>query len=164
MTEAKTPEVTEKDLPSLDLVYPLAIESYETARQRKITQDNRIQIILALTLAITGAIPAVYQIFGISPNMLFLIAAGVFFLLGTGFLLAALMRNSLKALTISTLHEHYISLPEIEAKENLIHYAGQADEENARYIETRWRFILFATFCLAAEVLALALSGLIRLS
>jgi len=46
----------------------------------------------------------------------------------------------------------------------LIHYAGQADEENARYIETRWRFILFAAFCLAAEVLALALSGLIRLS
>ena len=70
------------------------------------------------------------------------------------------MRNSLKALTISILHQHYIGIPEIRAKKALIHYAGQADEDNAKYIETRWRLILYATFALAFEVLALALSGL----
>ena len=152
------------DFPSLDLVYPLAVASYETARQRKTAQDSRIQIILTLTLAITGAIPAVYQIFGINPNIPFMIAAGVFFLAGSGFLLIALMRNSLKSLTISILHEHYISLSETETKENLIHYAGQADEENSRYIETRWRLITLAVLFLALEVLALVLSGLYHFS
>ena len=153
-------DVTSADLPSLDLVYPLAIESYETARQRMIAQDNRIQHIIVLALAITGAIPAVYQIFGITPKWPFLIAAGVFFLAAAGLLIAALMRNSLKALTVSTLHAHYIGLPEIEAKENLIHYAGQADEDNAHLIEIRWRFIIVAISFLFLEMLVLALSGL----
>ena len=164
MTKAQQPEVTPKHLPSLDLVYPLALESYETARQRMIAQDDRIHQIITLTLAITAATPAGYQMFGISPRLPFLAAALAFFLVCIGLLIAAAMRNSLKALTISTLHRNYTGIPEIEAKEALIYYAGQADEENAKYMEIRWRLILFATFALAAEAFALVLSGLRHLS
>jgi hypothetical protein len=70
MNEARQqPEVTKENYPSLDLVYPLAIASYETSRQRMITQDARIQQMLTLTLAITAGVPALYQIFGINPNL-----------------------------------------------------------------------------------------------
>ena len=160
MTETQPPEVTEKDLPSLDLIYPLAMESYETARQRKITQDNRIQQIITLMLAITGGIPALYQIFDVSPRLPFLIAAFTFFAVGISLLIAAFMRNYLSAISITTLHRRYIDLPERIAKEALIRYAGEQDEENAKYMVVRHRLILCATFSLAIEVLALVLSGL----
>ena len=164
MTESRQqqPEVTEKDLPSLDLIYPLALESYETARQRMITQDNRIQQIITLTLAITGAIPAIYQAFGISPRMPFFYAALALFVVGLGLLVTASMRNYVDSLTVSTLHKHYIGLPNNIAKEALIKYAGEADEKNAKYMIFRHRLILGATFSLALEILALVLSGVPR--
>jgi hypothetical protein len=162
MTETPKPptEVTEKDLPSLDLVFPLAIKSYETARQRMVTQDNRIQQMITLTLALTGAIPALYQVFGISPRLLFLAAAAVFFFVSIGLLVAATMRCSLQAVAVKSLHEHYIALPQETAKEYLIKYAGEADEENELYLYARHRLIIASTFCIAGEVLLLVLSGL----
>ena len=156
MTDIKAPWA---ESPSLDLIYPLAMESYETARQRMITQDNRIHQILTLMLAVTAAIPAVYQIFGINPRPAPLAAAGVFFILGIGCLISAMMRNRLFAVTVSTLHTHYIDLPITAAKEALIKYAGEHDEKNARYMGVRNSLILCSVFCLALEVLSLALSG-----
>ena len=160
MTETKQPEVTEKDLPSLDLVYPLAIESYETARQRKITQDNRIQQIITLTLAITAAVPAVYTVFGITPNRLFLAIAGLCFLIGMAALVIAVAKNKLSVVDISDYFDNYIDKPEFVSKVNLIKYAGYNFTHNTRYMAVRNRLILGAMICLAVEVLALTMAGL----
>jgi hypothetical protein len=157
-------EITPENYPSIDLVYPLAIESYETARQRMIAQDNRIHQLLTLTLALTAAVPAVYQIFGINPRLTYLIAAGAFFIASIGLLIAAFMRNTLIASDISKLHAYYINVPEITAKENFIYYAGIHDRENARQMEIRWRLIIASICALAAELVALVLSALCHLS
>jgi len=159
MTETPL-EVTEKDLPSLDLVYPLAMESYETARQRMVTQDNRIQQMITLTLALTGAIPAIYQVFGINPRLVFLAVAAMFFFIAIGLLVFASMRCTLQALSISALFNDYLHIHEFNAKVALIKYAGEADDENQQYLYTRHLLIIGAMLFLSFEVLTLVLSGL----
>ena len=160
MTETQTPEITEKDLPSLDLVYPLAIESYENTRQRMITQDNRIYQIIVLTLAITGAIPAVYQIFGIAPKLPFLIAAGVFFVACMTLLVVATAKNKLCVRDINDYFDNYLDKPIFVSKVSLIKYAGEDFVENSRYMSVRNKLIVGAMACLSLEVLFLILAGL----
>ena len=158
MTESQ-PEVNETNYPSLNLIYPLAIESHETSRQRMITQDARIQQMITLTLAITAAVPAVYQIFDVNPNITLLAVAGIFFLIGIFMLIYALMHNKLNSIDIATLHKHYIRLPECIAKEALIKYAGESDKEDAAYMFKRQRLLLFASIALSLEVITFLLSG-----
>ena len=158
--ETQQPAVTEKDLPSLNLVYPLAMESYETTRQRMVTQDNRIQQIITLTLAITGAIPAIYQIFGIHPSRPFLAIAGLCFLIGMAALVIAVAKNKLCVRDVSDYFDNHIDKPEFVTKVSLIKYAGQDFTENTRSMATRHKLILCAIVCLALEALFLFLSGL----
>ena len=118
MTESRQqqPEVTEKDLPALNLIYELAIESYESARQRMITQDERIRHIVTLALTITATVPAVYQIFKISPNLIFLGIAGLLFLSCLTLCTIATAKNEIIVMLINTLFEHYLNLSEAHTK------------------------------------------------
>jgi|GEM_PF-4610405 len=160
MNETQQHEVTKENFPSLDLVYPLAIESYETSRQRMITQDARIHQVITLALAITAGAPALYQIFGLSPYRLLLIVAGVFFFAAIFLLVAALMRSTTQGISITALHRHYIALPPADAMEAIIKYAGEQDEESESHRRFRHGLIIGATVCLVSETFVLALSGL----
>ena len=160
--EAQSAEVTAADLPSLDLIYPLAMESFEITRQRMITQDARINRIMTLSFSITGAIPVVYQIFGVSPRLPFLALALVFFLFNLALLIIATMRSQLRVQSISNLHDYYLRVPEFKTKVAMIKYAGDLEEKNSKYMNTRHRLITCAAVSLALEVLALVASGIWR--
>jgi len=154
------PEVTKENYPSIDLIYPLAIASYETSRQRMITQDARIHRLITLTLAITAGIPASYQLFGVCPTRIPLIFAFVFFAVGILLLVVASAKNSLHGTSISVLYDHYLHISEFRSKAALIKYAGEADEADEKRRSIRYRLITCATACLGIEVIIFLLSGL----
>jgi len=159
-TQQQPSEVTEKNLPSLDLIYHLANESYGDITARMKTQDERIRHIATLALTITAAVPAAYQIFGISPNLIFLGVAGILALSCLTLCTVATAKNTLIIRSVNTMFEHYLQIPEYQAKVSLIKYAGEDQMENIRYHDSRDKLLVYAMAFLSAEIILLALSGL----
>ena len=162
MTETPKPptEVTEKDLPSLDLVFPLAIESYRDLTERMKTQDERIRHTITFVLAITAAVPASFQVFGITPSLLFLYIAGLPFLVCLTLCIIATAKTDFATVSIKSLFDDYLDAPELEAKTLLIKYAGEHQKENILYLAYKHRLFVWALVALAAEITILAVSGL----
>ncbi|MCL1912231.1 MAG: hypothetical protein FWG13_08500 [Leptospirales bacterium] len=159
MTETP-PEVTEKDLPSLDLVYPLAMESYRDITERMKTQDERIRHFMTVALTITAAVPVAFQLFGIKPNMVFLGMAGLMLMSCLALCITASAKNELMIISMSALFDDYLHIPEFQAKIALIKYAGEDQMKNSRYLAARHKLLVMAMISLAAGMSLLAVSGL----
>ena len=159
-TETPQPEVTEKDLPALDLVYPLAMDSFRDITARIKAQDERIQRIVTLALALTAAVPASYQLFGIAPNLIILLLAGACFLVCLALCVIASVKTEMLILSAEKLFNDYLHIPEFVYKVALIKYAGEAHKENLKHVTKRYNLLLWALIFLAAEVILLVVSGL----
>ena len=158
--EVQLMETTANDLPSLDLIFPIAMESYETTRLRLQTHDERIHRVLLIILTVTGAVLIAYQLFGITPSGCWLIGAGAAFLLGVAACIVAMMMNKLLAVPVANLFSEYLHLPEWIAKVSLIKHAGTHLDKNLDYIDKRQNLLIAATICLALEIICLVASGL----
>jgi len=98
------------------------------------TQDERIRHITTITLAITAAVPASFQLFGVNPNLIFLGIAGLLFLLCLTLCVIATAKDKLMIVSIKSLFADYLQCPELTAKVALIKYAGEDQEINIRRI------------------------------
>ena len=161
MTETQ-PEVNENDLPSIDLIYPLAIESYDMTERMK-TQDERIRHIITLALAITAAVPASFQLFGITPNLICLAMAGGFFLLCLTLCIIASAMTELVIVSVKSLFDDYLHVSEFTTKLSIIKSTGIAQKKNIEYLDKRHRLLIWAILLLAVEIMFLAASGLFGL-
>ena len=121
---------------------------------------ERIRHIVTIALAITAAVPASFQLFELTPNLLILGMAGLLFLLCLALCTIATAKNELVIVSIKPLFFDYLHIPEFATKTALIKYAGEDQERNLRYLAIRHRLIVLAMASLAAEILLLAISGL----
>ena len=158
--ETNTPPLTleelEKKYPRVDLVYPLAVDSYDVALRRLDGMDGRLQTMLAFIVAVSAAVPPVAANRGIHfRSPWFYAAIGIFVFsvaLGTWARLARAPKvlNPRKAFT-SWLHK-----PEWEFKKDFIAYAADDFDYNRELVNFKWVCTVVVTVMFSFQAVCLA--------
>ena len=130
-----------KKYPSVDLAYPLAVQSYDLTVKRFDALDARIQSTLGLGVSLTFAIPVALSAFDLQFRPLWMGAAFVVFLLAIILGICARLVGAIKLVSPTTLYNDWIQCPEEEFKQQFIGYAGKHMEANASLLEKRYRLL-----------------------
>lgn len=154
MAEENSTPVEEK-YPSLDLVYPIAIASYDTMAKRLDAIDGRIQTLTAFALTAAIAVPTI----GKGQN---LSLYSIWFQLAMGGLVLAILvsvyarlTGKVRMLKPDNLLKGSLHLPQATFKTYAIHYAAEAFKANNSQLERKWKLsvVSMIIFALALGLL-----------
>ena len=124
---------------SLDLSYQIAIRSYDVLVQRITAMDQRIQSLVALSCAITAAIPIlVRNSFLVKNTCLMALLAALFIATISIGLYALVFLKNITDLDPRTFHRHYVNLPEEKFKQSVLEYAGKHYQKNSELLRSKW--------------------------
>ncbi len=157
----------EKEFPSVDLIYELAVNSYEVAQKLLDAMNLRLQKLLALLLPSVLAFPVALKALDLHMETDFLWVAGSL-LLSIGLCLIGCAHGHIQQIDPSTLFEHYLSSSSssscLEFKKDTIQNAGEAMLENVKTINRKWWFYICAiiSFCSSVIFLILWASGMLE--
>lgn len=126
---------------ALERSYQIAIRSYDVVINRISVMDGRILSLLALSSAITAAIPILVRNSFLIKNTCFMVLLAVIFLATvlTGFYgLVWLKRGSMTDLDPRVFHRDYLDKEDEQFMKEVIKYAGQHYERNVKLLEAKW--------------------------
>ena len=154
----------EKEFPSLDLIYDLAVASYEVAQKLLDAMNLRLQKLLALLLPLVLAFPVALKALNLHMGANFLWATEGSLLLSITLCLIGCAHGHIQRIDPSVLFEHYLSSSCSEFKRDTIKNAGEAMVQNVKTINRKWLFYLFAiiSFGLSVVFLILWASGMLE--
>lgn len=155
-TVSETAKSLQENYPSVELAYPIAIASYETALKRLDALDNRVQTLMTFAATVMLAVPAVAANKGLSFKSGWFITALVLFLIANAFGIAARLRGHICLLSPETLYNEYLGLSEWEFKKDAIYWAGVNFKHNNNLILHRHRLMVMMLIFFLLEVEALA--------
>ncbi len=141
--------------PSLDLVYPIAIASYDMMTKRLDAIDGRIQTLTAFALTAAIAIPTIGKGQNLSFNSMWFRLAMGGLVLATLISIYARLTGKVRMLNPDKLLQGSLHLPPATFKTYAIHYAAQAFKVNNSQLERKWRLsvISMISFALALGLL-----------
>ena len=127
---------------SLERSYLIAIRSYDVVINRITVMDGRILSLLALSSAITAAIPILVRNSFLIKDTYFMAGLTVIFLATvlTGLYgLVLLKRGDMTDLDPRVFHADYLNLPDEQFMRTVIKYAGQHYKRNVDLLRWKWR-------------------------
>ena len=152
----QTLEELQKTYPRVDLVYPIAVDSYDVALRRLDNIDSRLQTILAFIVTVSAAVPSVAANRGIHFKSWWFYAAlavfGVSIVLGTWARLARAPKvlNPRKALT------GWLQKPEWEFKKDFISFAADDFDFNRNLVNVKWVCTVIVTLLFACQAVTIS--------
>ena len=147
----------EEEFPSVDLAYDLAIQSYDSIRQRWDSMNGFFHALLSVAITLTLAMPVLAKALSLSFEVYWTIAILVTFVFTVGICLKGRIVGTLLIINPEKLYEKYLGYSHWEFKKNIIYWAGKHGATNVTMIEKKWRISLCATgfFCLEVAFVAL---------
>jgi hypothetical protein len=143
--------------PSVGLVYPLAVESYDFAAKRLDAWDGRIQNLLSLYITVTLPIP-------LAANALKLSFASLWFVLAVAAFLGAVLSGifgrvtgKFKAIDLDHICKGFLHYSEWEFKKEFICWAADNHTQNLSAIKRKHGIAVTMTVCFIFEILFVAL-------
>ncbi|MGB7209319.1 MAG: hypothetical protein WBD27_11710 [Pyrinomonadaceae bacterium] len=139
-------QIDEAKFPSVELAYPIAVDSYDVAIKRLDLMDGRLQTLLTIIVTFFAAFVTIgnYQkadfssyLFAISVIVFFVnVAAGIY----------ARLAGSVKLLNPDNLYKDWLADSEWEFKKNMIYFASMSFTENMTEVYTKWQFSVWLSF------------------
>jgi len=147
----------EQKFPSVDLVYPLALASYDVAQKRLEVVEKRLQEILGFAVTVSLGTIALFANKNYHfKSFLFALAmlAGLSGLvIGT----YARLQGYLVLIKPSVLHEKYLTLSESTFKRYFLYFAGEHWRTNASLINRKGKLTNIAVVFFVLEIILLSL-------
>ena len=141
---------------ALELSYQIAIRSYDVVINRITVMDGRILSLLALSSGITAAIPILVRNSFLIKNTCFMVFLSLIFLttvcLGI-YALGWLKRGNIRDLDPRKIDKDYRGMQDEEFMREIIKYAGQHYERNAKLLISKWRCACVLSVLIVAETL-----------
>ncbi len=152
-----TEDEYEKTFPVLDLIYPIAVNSYEVSGKRLDSIDNRLQTALAFIVSVSAAVPAI----GFSGKLQFrstwLLFALISFILSIFIGIFARWTGETILLSPETLLNEYKDDKPYQFKNFFIQGAAKDFEKNMNLVYRKWKLSVAVIILFALEAVCLAL-------
>jgi len=152
-----TDEEMKVQYPSVDLAYPLAVDSYNEARERLDSVNSRLQNLITLTLTLTFGVPVVIEALGVSFGWRWMVVVMISFLVALILGTYGSLCGSFKLIDPGLLYDRYLGYSEWDFKKNFIYWAGYNSKANRELIEKKWRISIGITALLFIEILGVVL-------
>jgi hypothetical protein len=147
-------ECTPQTLPSVETVYPLAIQSYETAVKRFDALDSKLNTLVTFAVTVSLAIPVLANSKGISFHSYWFGVAALAFILGIGVATYARVMGTLYLLDPRVLYDSYLDLEPWQFKRHAIDWAGDNWQHNKNLINRNGNLAALAATLFALEAVA----------
>lgn len=147
------PKTEEEEFPSVELAYPIAVDSYEVAMKRLDLMDGRLQTLLTVIVTFFAAFVTVgnYQKADFS-SWLFGISVLIFFgNVTTG--IYARLSGTVKLLNPESLRLDWLADTEWEFKRNMIYFASKSFTENMSEANRKWQYSIGLSFGLFLQAM-----------
>jgi hypothetical protein len=132
----------EKEFPAVKLAYPLAMESYKTARERFDAMEKRGQSFIAFVTTVALAIVAIVaKDKKLSFVSIWCILATLTYITAIIFAIMSQTSGKLILPNPKLLREKTLGWSEWEFQNNLIDWAGKHYEHNLEQINKRWKMV-----------------------
>lgn len=132
-----------KEFPGVENAYPLAIESYKTARERFDVMEKRGQTLIVFVTTVSVAIITLTAKQGSNPKAsLSLILAFIFYVAAMAFAVGSQIYGTCIVPDPKLLREKSLEWDDWMFKNNLIDWAGKHFEKNMQIVNTRMQMIL----------------------
>lgn len=154
------PSNLKRDYPSIELVYPIAVNSYEVATKRLDVMDGRLQTITAIMVTVSVAFVGFLGARGVRFDNVWFFVSVVLFLLGVVLGMAGRLIGNVRLLDPETLYDGWLHVQEFEFKKDMIYAAGQAFSQNMRLVGFRWRVSVILTVLFVVQMICLGLWAL----
>jgi hypothetical protein len=136
MADPETEDLAAK-YPSVELAYPFAAGSYESALKRFDAVDGKIQSILSLGVTLSLPIPLAGNALQLSFLSFWFMAASLAFLGAVGLGIVARMTGRLVLPDPGQMYTHWLHFPTWEFKKNFIYFAGDHFKRNCDLIDRK---------------------------
>ena len=159
-TYADTHDDWERQFPSVNPAYDLAVRSYDLAVERADTMDAKIQSLMSLSAALTFAIPIVARGLALdftSPWFFFILAVFVITMSLGIFGRFFVSGGDTRVVDPGKLYENNLHLSEWAFRKDFIYYAGVSFKHNNSLVFRRWLCAVVMSLLLGVEVLSMAL-------
>lgn len=158
-----TLEQLQKDYPAVELVYPIAVSSYETIIKRIDALEARTQTIMAFAATLTVAIPSLTAGRGLSFRSGWFITALLLFVVALTLGMVSRLKGRITVLSPKNLYDNDLGKGEWEFKKDTIYYAGINFRHNNQLLLWRNQLVVWMSliFCLEAVALAVWAAGAI---
>lgn len=137
----------------VELAYPIALATYETAQKRLDVIDTRIQTLLGIGVTISLPIPVLVRA-GFQSKWFY--AAVVCFVTALIVGSVARLRGHIMLPHPTELYDKWLHYSDWEFKKNLIYFAGQHYEANRLLAEQRGRLAAITAVLFLVELVLLA--------
>jgi hypothetical protein len=146
--------VTEREFPSVELAYPIALGSYETALKRLDAVDTKLNTLLTFAVTVSLAVPVLASTKNLSFRSIWFIAAAIAFALGVGVITFARLKGSLWLIDPRVIYDSYLDLDQWNFKRHTIDWAGDNWRHNQRLINRNGMLASVAAILFALEAVA----------
>ena len=127
--------------PSVDLAYPLAVQSYDFMVKRIDAMEARIHSTIGLGVSLTFAIPVALSAFDLQYRLWCVAAAFGVFLLAIFLGTFARLIGHIKLMSPTTLYNSWIQYTDEDFKRYFIYHAGEHMAANVSLLEKRHRLL-----------------------
>lgn len=145
----------DKEFPSVELAYPIAINAYELALKRLDTMDGRLQTIVAFAVSVFGG----FVSFASGSKILFgscwFVIATLSCVSAAGLGVYGRLSGDVRMLKPTNLFVGWLSNEPWEFQKDMIYHAGKAFDENMNLVTKKWRISVYVTILFATEVAGL---------
>lgn len=148
-------KTTEKEFPSVELAYPIAINAYEVALKRLDTMDGRLQTIVAFAISVFGGFVSYASGSKIAFCSCWFVIATASCVLAVGLGVYGRLSGDVRMLKPSNLFAGWLSNEQWEFQKDMIYHAGKAFDENMTLVTNKWRISVNVTILFAIEVAGL---------
>ena len=145
--------MTEDQYPSLDLAYPVAVDSYDLSRERLGSVEIKIQKLMTVSVGLTAAIPVALKAMDFSIGLSWLVSMLVIFGLSSVIGICGLLVGRLSIMDPGVLHDEYIPLEPWKFKKAYVYWSGKHLVKNDKMIERKWKAAVAMSFLLFLEFL-----------
>ena len=144
-------QLTKQTLPSIELMYPIALASYETTLKRIEAVEKRAQEITTAAVTITAALVAFLSTQKHDFNSGWFAAAMISFAFALAVGVAIRLQGYLKLIDPKPLYDKYLDLSDEDFKERFIVTSGKHFEENADLINLKGRLTTLLSILFGLE-------------
>ena len=145
----------EKTYPSVELVYPIAVASYDAALRRLDTIDGRLQTVLAFIVTTFAALASIANAHGVSFHSRWFYVAAFLLAGSVAFGTHSRLAGKVKLLDPNLLYDHWLRQETWDFQKNFIAYAGDAFEANLSLVDRKWRSTVTLILIFCAQTVAL---------
>ena len=140
---------------SVDLAYDLAVQSYDSLRQRWDSINSLFHSLLSVAITLTVGVSVLAKALNLTLEPHWVKAALGTFVLTVVICLWGRLTGTLITISPKKLYDNYLDLSQWEFKKHVIYWAGENGRQNIASIDRKWHMSVWATGFLCFEVVFL---------